>query len=313
MTRVSVVMPVFNGETYLRKAIESILGQSYADFEFVIVDDGSTDGSLEIIEDYAARDARIVVHKMPQNSGIVAALNAGIGAANGEYIARMDADDTSMPSRLEKQVAYLDETGIAAVGANYIKFRGDKAKGRATKRPLSSAEVKRTLPYACCLGHPVVMYRKDVFDRVGGYDPNYASGGAEDYDLWLRMSLDHDLANLEEPLLRYRVHSESLTAHSDAGDRYAFNSACAVANYFCTLLDLPPVFPQDGSDAIVKAIGLALGQARDEDQRKCLMRWNVRFARYCLAGPQERTAAKELLREFGSFKEKLKWRVYGLG
>lgn len=313
MPKVSVVMPVFNGERYLREAIDSILSQDFPDFEFVIVDDGSTDSSLDILEEYKAKDTRVVCHKMAQNSGIVSALNAGVNVAKGEYIARMDADDISMQNRIAAQVVFLDDTGIAAVGANYIKFRGSNSTGRNTKLPLVSTEVRKQLPYTCCLGHPTVMFRKQAFDQVGGYSPQYAKGGAEDYDLWLRMSLEHELANLKEPLLRYREHEGSLTASADAGDRYAFNSACAVAAHFCALFGLPSVYPKDGPDAIVEALGLALDRAKSQDHRKCLMRWNIRFARYCLDEPESRTEAKSLLGEHGTFHERLKWWAYGLG
>ena len=159
----------------------------------------------------------------------------------------------------------------------------------------------------------MVIFRKDVFERVGCYDPRYATGGAEDYDLWLRMSVEHNLANLPNTLLRYRRHSGSLTASAMFLDRYAFNSACAVANHFCSVLQIEGVYPEQGAEAILQALSMALDKAENEGQRKCLMRWNIRLSRYCPLSTEEINIAKSAVVKHATFKEKLKWRVYGLG
>jgi glycosyltransferase involved in cell wall biosynthesis len=125
MPRISVVMSVYNGEKYLRQAIESILQQTYTDFEFIIIDDGSTDSSREIIQSYDDKRIRLVINE--QNIGLTKSLNKGIRLAKGEFIARMDADDISLPQRFEKQVAYLDshpEVGVLGTYANIIDHRG---------------------------------------------------------------------------------------------------------------------------------------------------------------------------------------------
>ncbi len=313
MPRVSIVMPVYNGSAFLNEAIDSMLSQSFRDFEFVIVDDGSTDESPEIIELYAHRDERVRAHTMVQNSGIVAALNAGVQASTGEYVARMDADDISMPERLQHQVEYLDASDVGAVGTNYIKFGQARMKTKRTQLPLSPDQLRDTLPYTCCLGHPSVMFLRSAFDAVGGYDNAYAKGGAEDYDLWLRMSLVYGLANIQEPLLRYRVHGSSLTAVAKTEDRYAYNSVCAVTNYFSRLYGLAGVSPPDGHEAIVLALSRALEACQDAGQQRCLIRWTIRFARYCLTDVDMKARAKACVTKYGTVKEKVKWRLYGIG
>jgi hypothetical protein len=202
--RVSVVMPVHNGGPYLEAAVDSILGQSFADLEFVIVDDGSTDSTGDVLRRYQTVDRRVrVVHQ--EKAGLVASLNRGCGLARAAYLARMDADDIAFPDRLARQVEFLDRhPNVAVVGSAVMRI---DASGREIKRnvcPTSHAEIVEALREYTCFTHPSVTLRAAALADVGGY--RWAYGPAEDYDLWLRLSERYKLANLPDPLLYYRVY-----------------------------------------------------------------------------------------------------------
>lgn len=201
---VSVVMSVFNGQAYLPEAIDSIIGQTFRDFEFIIIDDGSTDGTPAILADYAGREKRIRLLRQ-QNRGRVESLNIGIGLAAGKYVARMDADDVALPFRLEKQVGFMEEN--EAVGLLGGAFELMNARGvmlRTVFPPLEDAEIRGVLASYNPICHPTVVIRKDVGLAAGLY--RKALLDADDYDLWLRISERSKLANLTEPVLRYRIH-----------------------------------------------------------------------------------------------------------
>lgn len=308
MPKVSVVMPVYNGDHFLRDAVDSILSQSFRDFQFVVVDDGSTDGSTDILLDYASKDARVLYHRQPKNMGLVAALNDGIALSSGEYIARMDADDISMPDRLSKQVALLDSNDVDLVGANYIKFPGPRSK--TTRLPQTPEAIAKTMQYTCCIGHPVATFSRKAFDASGGYDIRYAKGGAEDYDLWLRIMRNFNLANIKDPLLRYRLHNNSLTAASRKKDRYVHNSASAVANHFAELYGLDEVSPLNSAQTLAFSIMTAIEKSSDAWHRKSMKRWLIRLARYCIDDKQVRGEIKKRLFPQSTIHEKLKWRLY---
>lgn len=202
MPKVSVVMPAYNAEVYIRKAIDSILSQTFTDFEFIIIDDGSTDATAEIVQHY--KDGRIKFCSNKQNIGVAATLNHGLELSCGEYIARMDADDISLPERFEKQVAYLDEHQDVAVLGTDIELFSDS--GILEKRVVSheSDKIKEELFFSCSLAHPSVMMRRNMIADLGGYDIEY--NGMEDYELWIRVAEKHKISALSEILLRYRIH-----------------------------------------------------------------------------------------------------------
>jgi glycosyltransferase involved in cell wall biosynthesis len=201
---VSVVMPVYNGESHLCEAIDSILGQSFVDFEFIIVDDGSTDSSARIVKAY--RDPRIRLVQQ-ENSGIAIALNKGIKLARGEYIARMDADDISLPGRLDCQYNYLmnhGETDILGGQAHIIDMHGEVIGDNI--KPISQQVIKKAIEYACPLIHPTYMVRKSVYLELDGYRARFPP--CEDYDFLLRaLDSGKGIANLDKYLLYYRVDS----------------------------------------------------------------------------------------------------------
>ena len=206
MPLISVVMPVFNCRPYLADAIASVRRQTFADFEFVIVDDGSTDGSAGVIGRAAAQDPRIRVVRRP-NTGIVGALNDGLAAAQGAIIARMDGDDLAEPARFAEQLAYLSaHPDCVAVGsATWFIDAGGAVVDRYSP-PLDHAgiEAQLLLGNGGALIHPALLLRRAAMRAVGGYRREYDR--AEDLDLFLRLGRRGTLANLPSPLLRYRIH-----------------------------------------------------------------------------------------------------------
>ena len=215
--RVTILMPVYNGERYLVDAIESILNQTYTDFEFLIINDGSADKSVSIIESY--NDNRIRLIHNEKNLGLIASLNKGIALAKGEYLARMDSDDISVPQRLEKQVQFLDAHPDVSVVASHIRFMN--ADGEETgywdndMSTNSWADIYAALPKHDCIAHPAVVIRKSVICK---YLYRSAQKHIEDWDLWLRMVSDGlKIEKINEVLLKYRVHFESVTMNQNTG------------------------------------------------------------------------------------------------
>jgi glycosyltransferase involved in cell wall biosynthesis len=206
----SVVMSVYNGERYLRKAIDSILSQSFQDFEFIIINDGSTDSSGEILTSFAAKENRIRIIKVP-NQGLTKSLNQGLAYCQGHYIARMDADDISLPDRFEKQVAFLDrsnETVALGTGVELID-EDDESLGRwerpTTHEALEHAHLSGLSGF---IVHPSVMLRANAVRKLGGYREDLVTG--QDYDLFLRLGEIGRIGNLSEVLLCYRLHLGSV-------------------------------------------------------------------------------------------------------
>jgi glycosyltransferase involved in cell wall biosynthesis len=201
-------MPVYNAGAFLDESMRSVLSQSFGDFEFVIVDDGSTDGSSTALDEWARRDSRIRVIHQP-NSGMLAALNRGLTELRGGLVARMDADDISMPERFAKQVAFLDANPqCVAVGARTLNITPDGLPITEFFRWGGPAEIEaRHLVGRCSIAHPSVMIRRAALDKVGPYRGSFA----EDLDLWLRLGEVGMLANLPDVLLKYRLNSRSLS------------------------------------------------------------------------------------------------------
>lgn len=204
--RVTVLMSVYNGEAYLRQAIDSILNQTYQDFEFLIVNDGSTDSSRDIILSY--KDPRIRMIDNQHNMGLTKSLNRGLEKAKGKFIARMDADDISLPDRFSKQISFLEqhpEVGVLGTWLESIDINGETAS--IWKMPVSHSLIVWTLQFNNYLMHPTVMMRRDLVKRAGGYN---LIGPSQDYDLWCRLAKQTRMANLPEPLVRHRLHESSI-------------------------------------------------------------------------------------------------------
>ena len=225
--KVSVLLPVHNAAPYLAEAVESILGQTVADLELICIDDGSTDGSSEILRRYASQDARVRIERREHN-GLIAALNEGLRLAHAPLVARMDADDISLPDRLELQYRRFElDPGLWVLGTAYERI--DEA-GRPRGRPpvIAGCEaVASALREKCVICHPSVMMRRDPILEIGGYRPAYKH--AEDYDLWLRVSERGKLDNLNVVGLRYRKHDDGVSQR--CSPRQRLSTALARATY----------------------------------------------------------------------------------
>lgn len=205
---ITVLMAVYNGEPYLRRAIESILCQSYDDFEFLIINDGSTDRTRDVIHSYD--DPRIRLFENETNLGLARSLNQGIELARGAYIARQDADDISEPDRLARQIAFLRQhPDIALLGSWYtvIDHRGNILAHRTL--PCADIEIRWVLLFVSSFVHTAVIMPRDILSNVGLYDESLVY--AMDYDLWQRIARHHPVANLSAYLVRYRVHKNAMT------------------------------------------------------------------------------------------------------
>ena len=206
MPIVSVVMSVYNAAINLSESISSILEQRYDNFEFIIINDGSIDDSLRIIHSYMRLDDRIVLISR-ENYGLPFSLNEGIKKSRGKYIARMDADDVSLPDRLGSQLAFMESTDVDICGGHVAAMSGSRRK-RIMKYPLTDEEIKYTLIGKTAFAHPSVMIKREIFESVRYED--YKT--AQDYRLWCDMATKgFKMANLDKVLLHYRIHSGQVT------------------------------------------------------------------------------------------------------
>jgi len=210
--KISVIMSVYNGEKYLREAINSILNQTFKNFEFIIVNDGSTDSSLDIIKSY--NDARIVVIDQ-KNTGQGIGRNIAIKHSNGEYIAILDADDISMPDRLQLQYDFLEKhPECVAIGSNAEIIDKDGNYVYTSNQALSWEEIKNNLP-SMPFFHSSTMYRKAAFEKVGGYPEIYR---IEDIVYFNKLAKIGELCNLPDVLIKYRLCPTAVTAKSSKKD-----------------------------------------------------------------------------------------------
>lgn len=203
---VSVVMPVYNGEKYLKEAIDSILNQTFKDFELLLINDASTDNSEKIINSY--NDSRIIYIKNEQNLGLIKTLNKGLDFAKGEFVARMDQDDISHSERFEKQlIIFKKNPEIGVCGTWFTLFR-ENHEDKIIEHPEYNDSIKIGLLTSCFIGHPTVMMRKKAIENYR-YDINYQA--AEDFELWTRLIRVTQFYNIQESLLKYRFHSSNIS------------------------------------------------------------------------------------------------------
>lgn len=220
--RLSVVMAVHNGERYLAEAIESVLQQSVSELELVVIDDGSTDGTSQLLDAFASEDRRVVVQRQ-ENRGRTASLNRGIAIARAPLVARLDADDVCLAERFARQIAFLERhRAVALVGGAVRLIDDDGRVFEESRYPLTDAEIRRAFSYTTPFVHSAVMFRRSAFDEAGGYRTCFAE--TEDLDLWLRIAERHELANLAEPVVGYRMHAEQATVR-----RLELQALCCVA------------------------------------------------------------------------------------
>jgi glycosyltransferase involved in cell wall biosynthesis len=215
-------MAVFNGERFLEQAVASVLNQTLPDLELIVLDDGSTDRTPELLDELSLRDPRVVVHRHP-NRGRTASLNAGVRYARAPLVARLDADDVCLPTRLARQREFLDRHERVALVGGAVRLIDDGGRAFEESRyPVSDAEIRTAFTYTTPFVHSSVMFRRSAFDKVGGYRECFAE--TEDLDLWLRLAEHHELANLPEAVIEYRLHADQATVR-----KLEFQTLCLVA------------------------------------------------------------------------------------
>ena len=217
---ISVVMPVYNGEKYLKEAVESILSQTYKDFEFIIAYDTSSDKSLDIIKNYQEKDSRIIL-SMGKKRGLIKSLNDALKISNGRYIARMDADDISLPGRFEAQVKFMKANPEIGMCGTWIEVFGDVDNNYVLKYPATDELLKLRLLFSVPFAHPSIMIKQKLIAQHGlKYNEKYDT--IEDYKFWLDVSKYTKFASIPEVLINYRYLKTSLSkvASRDHEKRY---------------------------------------------------------------------------------------------
>jgi glycosyltransferase involved in cell wall biosynthesis len=235
---VSVLMPVRNCAAYLDRALQSLAAQTFEDFEIVVVDNGSTDGTAEILREWGYREKRLRAFRLRRPS-LSGSLNHAAAKARAPLLARLDGDDIAFPHRLAVQVAEMSRRpglGLLGSAAELIDSEG-RHIGRL-HRPLGDRQLRRFLEQGCAFVHSSIVMRREVFLAAGGYRPGL--NVAEDYDLWLRIAELAEIANLPEPLVRYRIHTQSATARKPV--RQAVAIACVAAAREARRRGLPEPF-----------------------------------------------------------------------
>lgn len=208
---VSILLPAYNCEKYIRKTIDSLLNQTYTNFELLLINDGSTDGTSAIIDGYT--DIRIQHIHNNGNKGLIYTLNRGLELAKGKYIARIDADDVCLPTRLEKQVDWLEKNSTTAIVATQIIFINelDEPTGNwpLDMQCITATKIKKAMLWQSCIAHPSVLMRSEIIKQ---YHYSTKQKHSEDYDLWLQVLSDGNvIEKVPEQLLKYRVHTASVT------------------------------------------------------------------------------------------------------
>lgn len=230
MPLVSVILPVYNAERFIRESVDSILSQTYGDFELIIINDGSTDNSLSVLE--SIRDPRIVLISQ-QNKGLAATLNYGLTLAKGEFIARQDNDDLSLPSRFEKQLAFLQSNPAVDVVGTWAEIMDEtgKATGKFHRHPTDSLQLKFRLLFDNPFVHSSVMFRKSIVTKAGNYDTDRSI--FEDYNLWSRIARISQVANIPEVLLRYREVNSGMSKSALDYDARVRKQSAANIHFYC--------------------------------------------------------------------------------
>jgi len=214
---VTVLMAVYNGERHLEESIGSVFAQTFEDFELLVVNDGSTDATTQILARQA--DSRLRVLQNERNLGLTRSLNRGLAESRGQYVARQDADDISEPERLERQAAFLGESpDTIFVASAYVRIRDDGSVVAVRSVPLDTTGIRWRLLFLNAFAHSSLMFRKEAAVRFGGFREDFAF--AQDYDLWSQFAFAGNVAALPDPLVRYREAEGSMTATiaADADD-----------------------------------------------------------------------------------------------
>jgi len=277
---ISIVMSVFNGEQFLAEAFDSLLNQTLRDFELIVVNDGSTDGSGAILDSYQKKDSRLRVYHQ-ENKGLIFSLNRGCGLAAGEYIARMDADDVAVPDRLALQFEFLKNHPNVGVVAGAVQFIDTAGRALCTTgHPNGDQEIKSALLEYNVIWHPTVLMRTDVFLASGGYRASFRD--AEDYDLWLRIAERCQLVNLEQVLIKYRIHSNQVSQRKLK--QQALSALAARTAASARKKGDPDPF--DSADMITSDLLTNMGVSQAEQQRALTASYLAFIRNMSMAGEQ---------------------------
>ncbi|MBW8769597.1 MAG: glycosyltransferase [Gemmatimonadetes bacterium] len=263
--RVSVVMAVHDGERYIGAAVDSILGQQLGDLELIVVDDGSTDRSAEIVRARDDRRVRLITNE--RNLGLAPSLNVGLAAARGELVARLDADDVALPQRLARQVAFMDANPrVALLGSWYREMAADGTPGALVKLPTEHWELRWHMCLYSPFAHSAVLWRRTlVAERVGAYDERLAY--SMDFDLWRRIAERLEVANVPESLLHLRAHERSMTATYGERAREGLRMQAA---YAARLLGWPDSDGENHTTRLQRLYRMFISRPRDRSQAELL-------------------------------------------
>lgn len=274
MALVSVAMSVFNGAKYLSESVESVLSQTLGDFEFIIVDDGSTDGTPGILDEISSRDRRVRIIRNASNIGLTKSLIRAAGISQGKYIARQDADDVSLPDRLQKQFDFLEANpayGAVGTSAAVIDDKGDVI--RRASVPRHWLLIRLVLKFGNCFLHGSMMLRRSDYLEAGGYREAFAMG--QDFDLWLRISSLKKMGNLKEELYLWRETSGSISSMK-RDKQFRIGALALYDSRYNKGLDLTSAIEID--DFIS---GLGIKERRQYD--RCLRDLYIRHRKFSLA------------------------------
>lgn len=268
------MLSVFNGRPFLEEAVRSILGQTYKDFELIIIDDASSDGSTEDLARFAKQDPRIILLHNPENLGLTKSLKRGLQEARGEFIARQDADDVSLPLRLEKQVAALDASPeLALLGSGLFEMESSGRKGAVSLQPSLASVIKRKMLFDNAFFHSSVIWRNEVFQNNGlTYDDKLRYG--QDYDLFSRAVWRVGAANLPEPLIMFRMHAGQVSKQR-VEDQQSLADAVAWRNFLA--FGLGKDFQQKDV-ALMRKLGIRAGGLSPEERRRQWRLWLKLFS-----------------------------------
>lgn len=263
--RVSVVMAVHNGERYVGAAVDSILDQQFGDLELIVIDDGSTDRTAEIVRQRGDPRVRLIANA--RNLGLAPSLNVGLAAARGEFVARLDADDVALPQRLMRQVAFMDaHRQVALLGSWYVEIGADGTPRAESKPPTRHWDLRWHLCLYCPFAHSAMLWRRTlVAERVGQYDERLAY--SMDLDLWRRIAEVLQVANLPESLLYLRAHEQSMTA--TYGER-AREGLRMQAVYAARLLGWPDVGSESHETRLWRLYRMLISRPSDRSQAELL-------------------------------------------
>lgn len=307
---VDVLLTVYNGERFISRTIESVLGQSLENWRLIVVNDQSTDDTARIVADHAARDKRIVVVVGP-HQGIAAAANTGLAHVLAPFVARLDADDIAEPNRLATQLAFLlANPMVAAVGSDVQLIDQNDKPLRRRRMPGRALTIRETLKTRNCVIHPSSMIRTQVLDKIGGYREKFRN--SEDYDLWLRIAAVGDIVNLPTCLTRYRRHATQITSQENSR-RLTIYSVAAAVDYFLRYYgateqcEIDEAQPAKLADALASlyTYGPSSGDLR------AINRHAMRLLRHVTdLAPSARQRLIEVVKEHLNLVERLKFRIY---